>query len=37
LVNAQVQLARSQSDGVSALAAIRVAEAQINRARGRAE
>lgn len=37
LVNAQVQLARTQSDGVSALAAIRVAEAQIDRARGRAE
>ena len=37
LIDAQVQLQRAQSDGVSALAAIRVAEAQIDRARGRAE
>lgn len=37
LIDAQVQLQRAQSDGVSALAAIRVAEAQINRVRGRAE
>lgn len=37
LIDAQVQLQRAQSDGVSALAAIRVAEAQIDRVRGRAE
>ena len=37
LIDAQVQLQRAQSDGVSALAAIRVAEAQISRIRGRAE
>ena len=37
LIDAQVQLQRAQSDGVSALAAIRVAEAQIDRARGRVE
>ena len=37
LIDAQVQLQRAQSDGVNALAAIRVAEAQINRVRGRAE
>lgn len=37
LIDAQVQLQRAQSDGVSALAAIRQAEAQIDRARGRAE
>jgi len=37
LIDAQVQLQRVQSDGVSALAAIRVAEAQIQRVRGRAE
>ncbi len=37
LIDAQVQLQRAQSDGVSALAAIRVAEAQLNRVRGRAE
>jgi outer membrane protein TolC len=37
LIDAQVQLQRAQSDEVSALAAIRVAEAQINRVRGRAE
>ena len=36
LIDAQVQLQRAQSDGVSALAAIRVAEAQIDRVRGRA-
>lgn len=34
LIDAQVQLQRAQSDGVSALAAIRVAEAQIERVRG---
>ena len=37
LIDAQVQLQRAQSDVVSALAAIRVAEAQLNRVRGRAE
>lgn len=37
LIDAQVQLQRAQSDGVSALASIRVAEAQIDRVRGRAE
>lgn len=37
LIDAQVQLQRAQSDGVSALAAIRVAEAQIERLRGRSE
>jgi len=37
LIDAQVQLQRAQSDGVSALAAIRVAEAQLDRVRGRAE
>lgn len=35
LIDAQVQLQRAQSDQVSALAAIRVAEAQIDRVRGR--
>lgn len=37
LIDAQVQLQRAQSDVVSALAAIRVGEAQLNRVRGRAE
>lgn len=37
LIDAQVQLQRAQSDGVSALAAIRVAEAQIDQVRGRAQ
>jgi outer membrane protein TolC len=37
LIDAQVQLQRAQSDTVVALAAIRVAEAQLNRVRGRAE
>ena len=37
LIDAQVQLQRAQSDVVSALAAIRVAEAQLNRVRGRAQ
>jgi outer membrane protein TolC len=37
LIDAQVQLQRARSDGVSAQAAIRVAEAQIDRVRGRAE
>jgi len=37
LIDAQVQLQRTQSDKVSALAAIRVAEAQIERVRGRGE
>jgi len=37
LIDAQVQLQRAASDVVSALAAIRVAEAQLNRVRGRAE
>lgn len=35
LIDAQVQLQRAQSDAVSALANIRVAEAAINRVRGR--
>lgn len=35
LIDAQVQLQRAQSDAVSALATIRVAEAQLNRIRGR--
>lgn len=37
LIDAQVQLQRAQSDGVSALVAIRIAEAQVNRARGQGE
>ena len=37
LIDAQVQLQLAQSDGVTAQTAIRVAEAQINRIRGRAE
>jgi outer membrane protein TolC len=37
LIDAQVQLQRAQSDVVSALAAIRVAEAQLNRVQGRAQ
>ena len=37
LIDAQVQLQLAQSDGVTAMTAIRVAEAQINRVRGRAE
>lgn len=37
LINAQVQLQRAESDDVSALAAIRVAEAQLDRVRGRGE
>jgi outer membrane protein TolC len=37
LIDAQVQLQRAQSDGVSAQAATRVAEAQIERVRGRGE
>jgi outer membrane protein len=37
LIDAQVQLQRAQSDGVSAQAAIHVAQAQIDRVRGRAE
>ena len=37
LIDAQVQLQRAQSDAVSALAGIRVAEAQIDRVRGRSE
>jgi len=37
LIDAQVQLQTAQSNLVKALAAIRVAEAQINRVRGRAE
>lgn len=37
LIDAQVQLQRAQSDGVSALVAIRVAEAQVDRVRGRGE
>jgi outer membrane protein len=37
LINAQVQLQRAESDQVAALAAIRVAEAQLNRVRGRSE
>jgi outer membrane protein len=37
LVDARVNLERAQSDRVSALAAIRVAEAQIDRVRGRSE
>jgi outer membrane protein TolC len=35
LIDAQVQLQRAESDAVSALAAIRIAEAQLNRVRGR--
>jgi len=37
LIDAQVQLQRAQSDAVSALAGIRVAEAQLDRVRGRNE
>jgi outer membrane protein TolC len=37
LIDAQVQLQRAQSDVVSAMAATRVAEAQVDRVRGRAE
>jgi outer membrane protein TolC len=37
LIDAQVQLQRVQSDAVTALAAIRVAEAQLDRVRGRNE
>jgi outer membrane protein TolC len=37
LIDAQVQLQRAQSDGVSALADIRQAEAHIDRVRGRAQ
>ena len=37
LIDAQVQLQRAESQEVSALAAIRVAEAQVQRARGRLE
>ena len=37
LIDAQVQLQTAQSNVVKALAAIRVAEAQINRVRGRNE
>lgn len=37
LIDAQVQLQRAQSDLVSALAAIRVAEAQVDRVRGAGE
>jgi outer membrane protein TolC len=37
LIDAQVQLETAQSDRVKALAAIHVAEAQINRVRGQAE
>jgi outer membrane protein len=37
LIDAQVQLQRARSDAVSALASIRVAEAQIDRVRGRPE
>mgnify|MGYP001569508424 CR=1 FL=1 len=37
LIDAQVQLQRAQSDQVSALAAIRVAEATLDRVRGRSE
>lgn len=37
LIDAQVQLQRALSDQVTALAAIRVAEAQVDRARGRVE
>lgn len=37
LIDAQVQLQRVQSDAVSALAGIRVAEAQLDRVRGRNE
>jgi outer membrane protein len=37
LIDAQVSLQRAQSDTVVGLAAIRVAEAQLNRVRGRAE
>ena len=37
LIDAQVQLQRAQSDHVGALAAIRVAEARINRVRGQGE
>jgi outer membrane protein TolC len=37
LIDAQVQLQRAESNSVSALASIRVAEAQLNRVRGRSE
>ncbi len=37
LIDAQVQLQRAESNAVSALASIRVAEAQLNRVRGRSE
>jgi outer membrane protein TolC len=37
LIDAQVQLQRAQNDQVTALASIRVAEAQINRVRGHGE
>jgi outer membrane protein TolC len=37
LIDAQVQLQRAYSDAVTALAVIRVAEAQLNRLRGRGE
>jgi outer membrane protein TolC len=37
LIDAQVQLQRARSQGVAALATIRVAEATLDRARGRAE
>ena len=37
LIDAQVQLQTAQSDVVSALADIRVAQAQVERVRGRAE
>lgn len=37
LVDAQVQATRAEADGVSARAAIRIAEAQIERVRGRGE
>jgi outer membrane protein len=37
LIDAQVQLQQARSDGVSALAAIRVGEAQVDRVRGHAE
>ena len=37
LIDAQVQLVRAKSDRVSALAAIRVAEANIERVRGAAQ
>jgi outer membrane protein len=37
LIDAQVQLQRARSDGVSALVAIRIAEAAVERVRGRTE